>query len=424
MTVLDQVTAARAAAHRLATVSDAVKARAITRMASLLGERSAEVLKANAADCAAATKARLAQPLLNRLVLSSEKIAAMRESLLSVAALPDPVGRVELRRELADGLVLEKVRVPIGVIGVVFESRPDALVQIASLAVRSGNAVILKGGSEARESNSILHALFVEALEATDAAFDGALQLVQTREQVTAVLALDREIDLMIPRGSSELVRYIQENTRIPVLGHAEGVCHLYIDSAADDAMAIALTVDAKTQYPAVCNAIETLLVHEAKIGVLSAVRSAMPSVELRGCPRTREVIDVQPATDEDWRTEYNDLILSVRVVSSLGEAIAHINAFGSHHTDAIVTSDEASARRFLREVDSASVLWNASTRFADGFRYGLGAEVGIATGKLHARGPVGLDGLTTTQYRVSGAGHAVAPFVSGEKLFTHREIE
>lgn len=423
MNTRTQVAEARKAAYRLAVAPIDTRNAILTRMASLLSDESERILEANALDAAAAQQSGLSGPLYKRLILSEGKLRVMSESLESVVALSDPVGAEEVRRELDDGLVLTRVRVPIGVVGVIFESRPDALVQIASLAIKSANAVILKGGSEARETNRTLHALFVEAVEQVAPDLSGAIQLVETREDVNTVLELDSEIDLMIPRGSNELVRYIQQNTRIPVLGHSDGICHLYVHHDASEPMAVALTRDAKTQYPAVCNAIETLLVHQDAAGMLPAIAAAMPEVQLRGCPETLKVIDVDSADDGDWSTEYNDLVLSVKIVKSIDEAIGHINHYGSHHTDAIVAESDAAADAFLREVDSSSVLHNASTRFADGFRYGLGAEVGISTGKVHARGPVGLEGLTTTQYRVQGKGHIVADYASGARHFTHREL-
>lgn len=424
MSIRDQVKDARQAAYRMAVASEQTRNACILAMARLLAERQAEILAANETDAERARDAGLGQSLYKRLVLSERKLGVMIESLESVADLPDPLGTEEVRRELDAGLVLSRVRVPIGVVGVIFESRPDALVQIASLGIKSGNAVILKGGSEARESNRVLHGLFVEAVTTVDASLSGALQLVETREDISAMLELDGDIDLMIPRGSNELVRYIQEHTRIPVLGHADGICHVYIHPDADAAMAAAVVRDSKTQYPAVCNAVETLLVHADASSMLPAIVDALAGVELRGCERTRAIIPVQEASEADWQTEYNDLVLSIRVVDSLEEAVAHINRYGSHHTDAIVCSSEEVASRFMREVDSSSVLWNASTRFADGFRYGLGAEVGISTGKVHARGPVGLEGLTTTQYRVSGDGHVVDDYAEGRKQFTHRTLK
>lgn len=423
MTVAEQVALARAAAYKLAVLPTETKNRGLLRMADvLLSERSA-VLEANATDGDAARTSGLGESLYKRLLLNEQKLQVMVDSLRSVAALRDPVGEVLLRRELDDGLELGQVRVPIGVVGVIFESRPDALVQIASLAIKSGNAVILKGGSEAKETNRLLHSFFVRALSEIDPAFDGAVALVESREEIGSVLTMDGQIDLMIPRGSSELVRYIQDNTRIPVLGHADGLCHLYVDESADPEMAVRLTVDSKTQYPAVCNAVETLLVHEKRTDLLPDIARALGGVELRGCTETQRHIEVAPADESDWTAEYNDLVLAIRVIPSLDAAVDHINRYGSHHTDAIVTADRARAEQFLSRVDSSSVLWNASTRFADGFRYGLGAEVGISTGKVHARGPVGLEGLTTTKYRVIGEGHIVADYAGGARKFTHRDL-
>lgn len=423
--IINQVRAARAAAYRLAVTPEATRNRMLESMAAVIAEERQEILLANDRDTSRAKAADLADALYKRLVLTPSKLDAIQESLGSVASLPDPLGSEEVVRELDENLILRQIRVPIGVVGVIFESRPDALVQIASLAVKSGNAVILKGGSEAAETNRLLHSLLVRAAASVDPELADSMQLVHTREDIRALLELDRDIDLMIPRGSNELVRTIQQNTRIPVLGHADGICHLYIHSDADPGMAVALARDAKTQYPAVCNAIETLLVHEDSASLLPEMVAAMPEVEFRGCERSRALVPaMRPATEADWTTEYNDLILSVRIVDSLADGIAHINRNGSHHTDAIVTADHAIAERFLREVDSSSTLWNASTRFADGFRYGLGAEVGISTGKVHARGPVGLEGLTTTQFRVTGQGQTVKEYAEGARSFTHRELE
>jgi glutamate-5-semialdehyde dehydrogenase len=321
--------------------------------------------------------------------------------------------------------MLYKVSVPIGVIGVIFESRPDALIQIASLCLKSGNAVILKGGQEARQTNSELYQAICQALEATDVLSKDSVQLMETREEINELLKLDEYIDLMIPRGSNQLVRYIKEHTKIPVLGHADGICHLYIDRESDEQMALDVTFDAKCQYPAVCNAIETLLVHEAVAGsFLPRLRERLKEVELRGDERTRGIISVTPATEEDWATEYNDLILSIKIVSSLPEAVEHINRYGSHHTDGIITGNQAAAEQFMNLVDSASVMWNCSTRFADGFRYGFGAEVGISTNKIHARGPVGLEGLTIYKYKLLGSGQPVAAYAEGKKKFTHKTLK
>jgi glutamate-5-semialdehyde dehydrogenase len=424
MTVLEQARAAKRASFRLAGASTELKDRALAAIAEALDRGRKRILAENLKDQEKARETGLADSLLKRLVLTDKKIDQIVESVRDVERLEDPVGRTLLERELDRGLVLKKITVPIGVIGVIFESRPDALVQISTLCVKSGNVVILKGGSEALHSNRILFQLIRGAAEQADPVFKDTLHLVETREQIGELLELDRWIDLMIPRGSNELVRRIQESTRIPVLGHAEGICHLYVDRDSDPDMAVEVAVDAKCQYPAVCNAIETLLVHSAVAEeYLPRLAERLEGVELRGDERTRGIIRAKAATEEDWGTEYLDLTLSIRVVDSLEEAVDHINTYGSHHTDAIVTRDEKAARRFLSDVDSSSVMWNCSTRFADGFRYGLGAEVGISTGKIHARGPVGLEGLTSTKYLLEGNGQIVAEYGVGGRSFTHRDL-
>jgi glutamate-5-semialdehyde dehydrogenase len=423
MGVKEQAQQARRASYRLATAATGLKDRALLRIAQALEANAGGILRENLKDQERARRAKLKDALFKRLLLDEKKVAQIVASVREVIRLPDPVGRRLLERELDRDLILTKVTVPIGVIGVIFESRPDALVQIATLGLKSGNALILKGGSEAQASNRILFGLIREAAEASDPAFQDALQLVETREHVKELLALDGLIDLIIPRGSGELVKSIQAGTRIPVLGHSEGLCHLYVDRQVDLAMAVELAYDAKCQYPAVCNAIETLLVHQdVAPQYLPLLAARLGGVELRGDERTRLIIPARKAEEEDWRAEYNDLILSVRVVDSLAQAVEHVNAYGSHHTDAIVTSDEAAARRFLAEVDSSSVMWNCSTRFADGYRYGLGAEVGISTGKIHARGPVGLEGLTSTKYVLEGSGQVVADYVEGRRHFSYKD--
>ena len=424
MTVQEQAQAAKRASFRLAGASTELKNRALAAIAEVLEQNRSRILEENRKDQKQAGKNGLNDSLFKRLVLTDQKFDQVVESVREVARLEDPVGKTLLVRELDKGLVLRKNTVPIGVIGVIFESRPDALVQISSLCVKSGNVVILKGGSEALHSNRILFELIREAAEATDPVFKDTLHLVETREQIGELLELDRWIDLMIPRGSNELVRRIQENTRIPVLGHAEGICHLYVDREADLDMAVEVAYDAKCQYPAVCNAIETLLVHSgAAEEYLPRLADRLEGVELRGDERTRGIIEARTAEESDWRAEYNDLILSIRMVDSLDEAVDHINTYGSHHTDSIITGSEAAARRFLADVDSSSVMWNCSTRFADGFRYGLGAEVGISTGKIHARGPVGLEGLTSSKYILEGDGQIVSGYADGSRRFTHRDL-
>lgn len=418
--------AAHAAAGKLSGTPGPVRDEALRAMAVALREDAAAIFAANAEDVAAARAESLAAPLLSRLSLDEKKLEGLVEGLRALRALPDPVGRETLRTELAPGLVLSRRTCPIGTIGVVFESRPDALVQISSLCLKSGNACLLKGGREALRTNRALFASLSRAA-ASAGIPDGWAALLESREDVSAMLALDRDIDLLIPRGSNEFVRRMQESTRIPVMGHSSGICHLYVDASADVAMAVRIAVDAKTQAPATCNSIETLLVHrDAAPDFLPALARAMAEkgVELRADAAALPFLPgAAPATEADWDAEYLAPVLAVKTVSSLDEAVAHVNAHGSHHTDAIVARDEAAASRFLSGVDSADAFWNCSTRFADGFRFGLGAEVGISTGKLHARGPVGLEGLTTYRWLLRGTGQTVAPFAEGTMRFTHRPL-
>ena len=423
---------AKAVALKLAGLPTEVKNCALQGMADMLRERHVDILAANEEDVRRATElvasGALSKPLLDRLKLSEDKVRGMAQGVESVAQLPDPVGQTLSAVELDDGLELWQVSCPIGVIGAIFESRPDAVPQIASLCWKSGNAVILKGGTEAQDSNRMLVSLLRRAVGAVDPDLQDAVQMIETRGDVRALLQLEDHIDLFVPRGSNDFVRYIQDNTRVPVLGHADGICHAYVDRHADAEKAVAVCYDAKVQYPAVCNAIETVLVHRRIAPTflpLLAKAYDNAGVEMRGCDGTRTLLPgVKPATDEDWDTEYLDLIVSIRVVESLESAIAHVNRHGSGHTDAIVTEDRQAAERFLDGVDAATVMHNASTRFADGFRFGKGAEIGISTNKTHARGPVGLEGLVLYKYRLSGRGHVVADYVGPHaKPFTHRRL-
>jgi glutamate-5-semialdehyde dehydrogenase len=428
-TTRQQVDSAASAALELATRSDAERSATLHAIADAIAADHERILEANAADVREAEalleEGEYTKALVERLELSPAKLESIEEMVRSVAAQADPLGRTLDARRLDDGLELYKVSVPIGVIGTVFESRPDALVQIAALSLKSGNAVILKGGSEAAESNRVLYDIVDEA--AADAP-DGWVQLVEAREDVDRMLGMDDVIDLLMPRGSSEFVSYIEDNTSIPVLGHTEGVCHVFVDREADLGMAGDVALDAKVQYPAVCNAVETLLVHEAVAAdFLPAVaeRYRDAGVELRGDERTREIVDVDAATEADWSTEYGDLVLAIRVVDSLEAAIDHVNTYGSKHTESIVTADGDRAGQFVRRIDAASVFHNASTRFADGYRYGLGAEVGISTGKTHARGPVGLEGLTTDKWHLEGSGQLVDTYAGEDaRSYLHEEID
>ncbi|MHC4557673.1 MAG: glutamate-5-semialdehyde dehydrogenase [Planctomycetota bacterium] len=427
MSIFEIATAAKSASIRLAAIKTDVKNTALAEIADALKQHSDEIVSANREDLSAAEKNNLAAPLLKRLKFDEDKISQTITGIESLIKLDDPVGKTIATTELDTGLELYKVSCPIGVFGVVFESRPDALVQISTLCLKSGNAVLLKGGSEAAKTNRILTDVISQASEKAGLP-EGWIQLLQTRQDVAEMLAMDEYIDLIIPRGSNEFVRYIMNNTNIPVLGHADGICHVYVDGNADLDMAVNITVDSKCQYVAVCNAAETLLV-DSKIAekFLPKVKTALEQkgAELRGCEKTASIIDIKPTDETDWSTEYLDYILSIKVVADLDEAIDHINRYGSGHTDAIVTADKGKAERFMALVDSANVLWNASTRFADGFRYGLGAEVGISTNKIHARGPVGLEGLLIYKWKLLGTGQIVADYAgpNAKKKFTHRTI-
>ena len=427
MNITEIAAAAKSASIRLAAVTTDTKNNALKEIAAALTQHSDEIIAANTEDIAAAEKDNLASPLLKRLKFDEDKISQTIAGIESLIKLDDPVGKILAATELDAGLELYKVSCPIGVIGVVFESRPDALVQISTLCLKSGNAVLLKGGSEAARTNRILAETITEASEKAGLP-KGWIQLLETRQDVAQMLALDEYIDLIIPRGSNEFVRYIMDNTNIPVLGHADGICHVYVDAYADLDMAVNITVDSKCQYVAVCNAAETLLVDSAIAEeFLPKIKTALEqkSVELRGCERTASIIDVKLATKKDFSTEYLDYILSIKVVDGLDAAIEHINRYGSKHTDAIVTNDKAKAERFMALVDSANVFVNCSTRFSDGFRYNLGAEVGISTNKIHARGPVGLEGLVIYKWKLYGTGQIVADYTGpNAKKFTHRKLE
>jgi glutamate-5-semialdehyde dehydrogenase len=385
------------------------RTRILLDLARAIHAGASSINEANSRDLAAARET-IAQPLYKRLALTEPKLRDVVLGIEQLAAMPDPVGRVLEETELDHGLTLKKVQTPIGVIAAIFESRPEVVAQIASLAIRSGNTVLLKGGREAAHTNQAIGDIIQDVLGKHGV--PDAVQLLSTREEIAELLAMDDLIGLVLPRGSNEMVRSIQQSTKIPVLGHADGICHVFIDESADVRKAVAVAVDSKAQYPAVCNAAETLLVHrrfEGRDALLTALRNA--GVELR--------------IESDFGREFMDLIMAVKTVDNMNEAIDHIHRYGSGHTETIVTEDSANAQRFLNEVDSAGVYWNASTRFADGFRYGFGAEVGISTNKTHARGPVGVDGLMIYKYQLIGDGHIVATY-SGEhaRPFTHRRLQ
>jgi glutamate-5-semialdehyde dehydrogenase len=400
---------ARAAAHRLSQLSTEQKNAILLAMAKELRARTREVLAANDLDLAAGELKGLSKPMLERLKLDAKKVDAIAGGIEQVAALPDPVGQVMEEWTRPNGMRLQQVRVPIGTIGIIFESRPNVTSDAAVLCFKTGNATILRGGSEAIHSNRAIAGALQTGGEAAGLPAN-AIQLVPftDRSSVSALCRMDKWLDLIIPRGGKGLIETVVSQARMPVIKHYDGICHLFVDRAADLDMAVKLTVDSKTQKTGVCNALETLLVHSSVAeSHLPAIAAALreKGVELRGCERTRAIIDAVPATAEDWDTEYLDLILSVKIVDSLEEAVEHINTHGSHHTECIVTADDAAANAFLSGCDSACVFHNVSTRLADGEEFGFGAEIGISTDKLHARGPMGLRELTSYQYRVRGEG-------------------
>lgn len=435
--IRERVVRAKRASIILASRSTEEKNRALEAMVVALDSNRDSILQENEKDVSVAeslvAKGDLSKALLKRLIVTDSKIDAMIDGINDVIGLVDPVGRTQETLELDEGLELYRISAPIGLIGVIFESRPDVIPQIMSLCLKSGNATVFKGGSEAARSNRALFEILVSAIESVEGIPIEAFQLMETREDVSAILDLDDQIDLLIPRGSNQFVRYIQDNTRIPVLGHASGICHAYVDEEADLEKAWNVCLDSKVQYAAVCNAVETLLVHfkiAEEFLPEMARRLREKGVELRCDPSSFELLTgiekvekdrIVPATEEDWATEYNDLILTVGTVDSMEEAIDHINIYGSHHTDAIVTESRESASKFASLVDSSSVMVNCSTRFADGFRYGKGAEVGISTNKIHARGPVGMEGLMIYKYVLIGKGQIVADYTGpGARRFTH----
>jgi delta-1-pyrroline-5-carboxylate synthetase len=416
---------ARVAARALSSLPTSARVAALERIADALTAQQDALFAANAIDLAAAeamvAAGELSAAAASRLVLTPKKLASLADGIRQIAAMAEPLGRRLRATELADGLELEQVTSPLGVLLVIFESRPDALPQIAALALRSGNAVLLKGGREARASNAALHRLITEALAPDVPA--AVVGLLEAREDVDALLGLDDVIDLVIPRGSNALVRSIQARTRIPVLGHADGVCHVYVDATVDLAMAKRVVRDAKCDYPSACNAMETLLVHRslAEDGRLTELLAALDGVQLFAHPEQTAELGLPPAVD--LHHEYGELAATVALVDGVDAAIDHVHRWGSGHTEAVLTSDEAVAKHFLASVDSACVFWNTSTRFADGFRFGLGAEVGVSTSRLHARGPVGVEGLLTTRWLLRGHGQTVGQTATGEVVFTHRPL-
>ncbi len=423
--LLEKAEKVRFASIQISQTENKNRIKALNFMADYLERNSKEILEANNADYSSAEKKGISRALLSRLKLSKSKLNSGIEGVRKVGDLADPVNQFQIKRELSKGLILERKTVPIGVLGVIFESRPDAVMQISSLAIRSGNGVMLKGGSEANLTNTAIVKALQEGLNESNLD-KNAICLLTSRKDSMAMLNLEKYINLIIPRGSNELVKFIQENTKIPVLGHADGICHLFIDIEANLEMALSVSLDSKIQYPAACNAIETLLVH--KDIAPAFLEKAIPlfksnDVKLIGDKRSVELGVKYEASLEDWKTEYLDLILSIKIVDDLEEAITHIQKYSSKHTDGIITENSHTANKFMNVVDSAGVFHNCSTRFADGFRYGFGAEVGISTQTLPPRGPVGLEGLVTYKYFLKGDGNIVDDFSSGKANYTHKDL-
>ena len=413
------------AAPVLAATAGEQRNAALTLVAERLREGEAVIFEANAQDLAAAEADGVAAPVMKRLKFDEAKLADCIAGIHQLVALPDPLGVTQLARELDEGLDLYRLSCPIGVIGVIFEARPDALVQISTLCLKSGNCAILKGGRETARTNRALFDIIKAA--AVEAGLPGECLLqAEAHSEIDELLGCHEDVDLLIPRGSNAFVSYIMNNTKIPVMGHADGICHIYVDAAADQAAALPVLVDAKTQYTAACNAVETVLVNRAIATeflpkLVAAFEEA--GVTVHGTDEVAAIVSCEPLHEDGFAHEWLSMDVTIALVEDVEEAIEHINRFGSHHTDAILTEDDAVADRFMQMVDSAGVYRNCSTRFADGFRYGFGAEVGISTGKIHARGPVGLEGLVTYKYRLYGHGNIVADYASGKRSFTHRDL-
>ncbi|MEM3591932.1 MAG: glutamate-5-semialdehyde dehydrogenase [Candidatus Bathyarchaeia archaeon] len=409
--ILDICRRAREASYILANLSTETKNNALNNMADALEEHADEILEANRIDVEASRAKGVKESLLDRLILNKSRISKMAQCLREVADLPDPVGEIIKTWIRPNGLIIGQIRVPLGVIAVIYESRPDVTSDAAGICLKSGNAVILRGGSDAINSNIVIGGVLSEAAMKSGIP-EGAIQVVPITDRRAALelMKMRDYVDALIPRGGAELIKAVIENAKVPVIETGTGNCHIYVESDADQDMAIKIVINAKCQRPGTCNAVEKLLVHrDIALEFLPKIVSALRAhgVEVRGCEETRKIVpDVKPATEEDWYTEYLDLIIGVKVVSGIDEAIAHINKYGTKHSDAIITSDFSKALRFIKNVDSAAVYWNASTRFTDGNQYGLGAEIGISTQKLHARGPMSVQHLTTIKYFILGRGH------------------
>lgn len=425
MNIKEEAKAVKLASPKMAGTNEEARNKALLEVVKQLKARQQEIFEANAMDLKQAEIDKVAAPIIKRLKFDETKLRDVIAGIEDLVKLEDPLFKQDMHRQLDEGLTLYRETCPIGVIGVIFEARPDALIQISSLCIKSGNCVILKGGSETMNSNRVLFNIIYEAVIKSGMPENCMLQL-EARSEITDLLTCNESVDLLIPRGSNAFVQYIMNNTKIPVMGHADGICHIYVDKEADFKKAIPIIIDAKTQYVSACNSVETLLIHKDIVDeFVPKLYEALKenNVELRGTEEIVKLTGCNQGTEEDNRKEYLDYIVSAKVVNSLDEAIEHINYFGSHHTDCIITENSETANEFMRYVDSAGVYQNCSTRFADGYRYGFGAEVGISTSKIHARGPVGLEGLVSYKYKLFGNGNVVDDYAKGKKQFHFKDL-
>ena len=425
MNIKEEAKAVKLASPKMAGTSEEARNKALLEVVKQLKARQQEIFEANAMDLKQAEIDKVAAPIIKRLKFDETKLRDVIAGIEDLVKLEDPLFKQDMHRQLDEGLTLYRETCPIGVIGVIFEARPDALIQISSLCIKSGNCVILKGGSETMNSNRVLFNIIYEAVIKSGMPENCMLQL-EARSEITDLLTCNESVDLLIPRGSNAFVQYIMNNTKIPVMGHADGICHIYVDKEADFKKAIPIIIDAKTQYVSACYSVETLLIHKDIVDeFVPKLYEALKenNVELRGTEEIVKLTGCNQGTEEDNRKEYLDYIVSAKVINSLDEAIEHINYFGSHHTDCIITENSETANKFMRYVDSAGVYQNCSTRFADGYRYGFGAEVGISTSKIHARGPVGLEGLVSYKYKLFGNGNVVDDYAKGKKQFHFKDL-
>lgn len=426
MTITEKAKLLKNDSPKLAASSIELRNNALAAVQTALLDHSDEIFSANREDMNDAEKNNIAPAVLKRLKFGEDKLRSSIDGIKSLISLKDPLNNINMKRQLDNGLTLLRSTCPIGVIGVIFEARPDALIQISTLCLKSGNCCILKGGSETKKTNKVLFDIIYNAAVSAGLP-EGCLAQAEERSEISELLTCDSYVDLLIPRGSNSFVRYIMDNTRIPVMGHADGICHIYVDKKADLDMAIKCIIDAKTQYSAVCNAVETILINKDisdEFLPLLAEKLKEAGVKLHGNSEICNIIDCDLIDETGYKKEYLDKEISLKIVKDIDEAISHINYFGSHHTDCIITADENEKEYFFTMVDSANVFCNCSTRFADGFRYGFGAEVGISTGKMPPRGPVGLEGLVTYKYKLTGNGHIVAPYCDGSKNFNFKDLD